>query len=442
LGKFPRLVEKVDDIFSREDEAYQQLKQMYNDASVYAKLPRLHESSLNEDVRSMVGWIMRSAPSIASKGVSLLKSRMRILNAGIPGERLMETAERIMEDDAYVGLQNDAKRVMEDIPDVRHLKTVGTRVNSFEMPVINRDTVVLATNGGTIDLFPVTDSLDTAGGVAHHTGGTTSADYLIATTLSVIATWDEATNESWWVKAGGGIRQAGAAFYHDGTNDFAVQPKFQVSIPDGVPSGILKISAHLRQIGSGRTVNPTAGNTAFSNLFNTEDVTLTVSDGSSTLFTFEPGSGNEQMVTNRRVTKAVSSTKVINITMSYASTNASVTGFLCMLEVEYKPSSVTLSSLNSMGVDLEHSDPVRRGVEMLIEYDDYLRTKQFPTVLSTLNARLGTNYGTEILYPSNWNTASFTNFNTFLDEYIYVWSEFRDAINTSPDFLAFFGDYY
>jgi hypothetical protein len=367
---------------------------------------------------------MSSRKRAISLSSRLNESHLKTLLVGNPRETVVDTAMREGANASNVALFENFKDVMENIPEEKDFIYIPISQEVDDIVHFHRRMRVAAANGGTIDVYPVTGGLDTSGGVAHHSGGLTSSTYLVYDGLNVSFDMSAATTESFWIKNSAGKRSVTVAMYHDGTNNFTVNPTIRITIPSGVPGGHLKVIGFRRQIGAVRVINAGAGaDIEDYSLFDTLGASLRVSDGSSSYWTWEDGSGNEEYVHHRAVSKAVSS--ATNITLTLSLTASAPVAFSAVLEVEYFPDSVSLYDLGQMSVDIASHDPIARSVDLIVRYNSHLVSQGFPGFVDIISNRMSKNFSSDILFPQNWNTYAFEDFDLFLDEYIMLMHAFK-----------------
>jgi hypothetical protein len=348
-------------------------------------------------------------------------------------ESLHDTIDRVYDEPAHIGNQGYYDLVTKEIAAAQmEVMTVAMTDLTPQLPMISADTRVQATNGGTIDVYAVSAAAGAAkGSIFVNAATTTYTNFSIGSDNFYLNGSSANAFTSMWAKTATGPRSLSIpVIYKASSTIFSTHPTFTVTIPAGVPGGRLRIIGFRKPLAYAYAANGGAGaDLAASVGFNTAGCTVAVSDGTNTYWTWAASSGNEEYSYSLNVSKATSASYSVDITSTTTITdNSTDKSFVLWFDLEYYPNDVKLSNLDSMNVDIGMSDPVARIAELMYLYDSYCDRHNQRTFMEILNNRLDASYSDSLIYPQNWNTASFDNFTDFLNEYIEVYKIRRVAI--------------
>jgi hypothetical protein len=359
------------------------------------------------------------------------------LRNGISGEGIRATAKRLRNDPAYFNAKHTFDRLLMSTTEADENDDIDMGLMSTkELVRLKKSSRVMVSNGGTLDITPVTSTSANAAGSVFYDSGAAARTNIVTSgfTAFVNVSGANAVGSVWW-KGQLSHNQVAVGFYYNGTNALAVDPTIRITVPSGVPSGRLVVKGNLHSVSSLYVANAGAG----ANLSEISGMSLTgstieVSDSSGSYWTWDTEQ-NEGYRYQRRISKGTNTATTTDVQLTF--TGGAVAGYcVAVLEVHYKLDNVMLQDLDSMNVDIDAADPISRHLDVVQAYNEYLNDAGMDDFMTILNARLSTNYDSDILYPTNWNTASFENFNRFIDEYVLLMQNFYDQIKTNHEFLS------
>jgi hypothetical protein len=391
-------------------------------------------SSVSRLVSSGKSILTASSRKLDSASSELAKLQNLALRFGNRGEGIRSTAMRLREDGDYWKYKQSFESLLDKTTESDELDQIDLSLRDVsDLMMMKPGTYVMVSNGGTIDVNPITSSsFNVAGGPVYDKAGVTPIESTGNAFNHRVQSASGAPSSVWW-KAQLNHNTFAIGFYFDGTNALSVSPQAQVVIPAGVPQGRLVYKGNLHSVGSFRF--DTTGGTDIASFsgFDLNDTEIEVSDGVGTMWTWDQGV-NEGYRYQRRINKAINAASTQTVTVDI--TGGSAESYcVIVIEVLYKPDAVMLSDLDSMNVDIDDADPISRHIELVQQYNQYLTDRGHDDMVTLLNARLGTNYSSDVIYPTNWNSTAFDSFSLFIEEYCLLMQNFSSQIKSNIEFL-------
>jgi hypothetical protein len=391
-------------------------------------------SNLTRLIESGKGILSGAQRKMDSASNELARLENLALRNGLAGEGIRSAARRLKDDGQHWQDKASYEKLLVSTTEADEIDDVDLALkNVRDLMYVKPSTQIMISNGGTIDVAATSTVTQHLTGSSVYESGGAAITGLCTNGFSFFGDAGSATLESAWWKTKLNHNTVAVGFYYDGSNAFAVHPSFTVTLPSGVPQGRLVVKGNLEHVGhaniasSGTAIGPVAG-------LSLGDSDIAVSDGVGDYWTWTEGD-NEGYRYQRRINKAVNASHTTTISCEFV--EGSAAGYaIAVFEVLFKPDSVMLRDMDSMNVDVDEADPISRHIELVQAYNQYLLDMGNDDLVTLLNARLGTNYTSDVIYPTNWNSTSFESFGRFIDEYCLLMQNFTMQIKRNHEFLS------